>query len=544
MPQSRNEEYLENWRDGQTPTTAPQSRVEARLAHIAGYDVELEEPQSRVEELLAEVEAGLVPEPSGTVNITSNGTHGVAGYAEADVNVQPTLESLTVTQNGTYTPAASDGFDEVTVNVSGGGSAVDPDLPIRFIDYDGTMVATYSTPPAQLPEVPDRTADGLTNGQWNHTLQDVVDQYNACGYAEVGANYDTISGGTEIDVELDQYTLEPYLYYGVNGTLNIGWGDGTNEDVVGTNVNTAQHIQHVYAQAGNYTITMTPVGEASYQIRGESNTAAFTGSFAAACVKKARIGVGCTALSAGAFYYCSKLESVSLPATGTTNCSQNAFCLCINIRHITMNTKSWSNSTFANCFALESLSLPRKDYGIFDYNGISNCHSLKRLVMPPKCNLQASAFANSGIKEVSIPEPASLSNSTFTNCIRLLEVDLNRLGIVNPPSYCFSQCGSLRRVQLNSACRLIYNSAFGACKSLIGITIPATVSVINDAAFSGCLSLREIRFEGTTPPTVTNANAFNNLPTDCKIYVPQGTLAAYTSASNYPDPNTYTYVEE
>ena len=116
MPQSRNEEYLENWRDGQTPTTAPQSRVEARLAHIAGYDVELEEPQSRVEELLAEVEAGLVPEPSGTVNITSNGTHGVAGYAEADVDVQPALEPLTVTQNGTYTPAASDGFDEVTVN--------------------------------------------------------------------------------------------------------------------------------------------------------------------------------------------------------------------------------------------------------------------------------------------------------------------------------------------------------------------------------------------------------------------------------------------
>lgn len=56
--------------------------------------------------------------------------------------------------------------------------------------------------------------------------------------------------------------------------------------------------------------------------------------------------------------------------------------------------------------------------------------------------------------------------------------------------------------------------------------------------------MKSIHFLPTTPPTVAEANAWTNLPTDCTIYVPTGTLADYTTAANYPDPATYTYVEE
>ena len=58
---------------------------------------------------------------SGTENITANGTYDVVNKASAVVNVPsqaPVLDSLSVTQNGTYTPASGvDGFDEVAVNV-------------------------------------------------------------------------------------------------------------------------------------------------------------------------------------------------------------------------------------------------------------------------------------------------------------------------------------------------------------------------------------------------------------------------------------------
>lgn len=64
----------------------------------------------------------LSEEYTGTKQITSNGTHDVSGYKNAEVNVNGAakLQPLTATANDTYFPDTDyDGFSSVLVNVPG-----------------------------------------------------------------------------------------------------------------------------------------------------------------------------------------------------------------------------------------------------------------------------------------------------------------------------------------------------------------------------------------------------------------------------------------
>ena len=85
--------------------------------------------------------SGYIPVPTDTKQITKNGTHDVTNYASANVDVEPDLGTKNITENGTYNASSDDldGYSSVVVNVQGGGGGTIEPLSV-------TQNGTYTPP--------------------------------------------------------------------------------------------------------------------------------------------------------------------------------------------------------------------------------------------------------------------------------------------------------------------------------------------------------------------------------------------------------------
>ena len=147
-----------------------------------------------------------------------------------------------------------------------------------------------------------------------------------------------------------------------------------------------------------------------------------------------------------------------------------------------------------------------------------------------------------GLLSIDIPDTVlSIGNYAFYGCTGLTNVvlpdSINSLG-----SSVFAGCSDLQYITLSKNITQLNNETFYGCSNLKHLDIPNKINSISNDFLRNCQSLQYIKFEQTTPPTAYT-NTFRGFPTTCEIYVPEGSLSAYTSAANYPDPNTYTYVE-
>lgn len=413
-----------------------------------------------------------------------------------------TLITKSITANGTYNASSdnADGYSSVTVNVSGGGSGGgNMSDPIRFFDYDGTLVASYSSVPASLPSVP--THDKLKNGAWNYTLAQVTTQFNAVGTCNVGANYETVSGATEIDIVLQEGRLHPYLSLAVNGTVTIDWGDNsTHSTSTGASLTTRKSgIHHEYAAAGKYTIKITKTSGTGYALycsstytllNYNSGTVAINRIYSNR-VKAVRVGVGCV-LGPYAFQYCGNMESVSMPSSTQIGSNPNyIFGYCYSLRYVTIPTGASSttvaNYLFSGCYALNNVSIAPNAWNI-GANLFNNCYTLE---------------------SVSIPSSAaSIRGSMFNNCYLL------------------------KSLIIPSSVTSFETSAFSSCYSLTHVEIPSGVTSIGNNAFANSYGIKEYHIRPTTPPTL-GTSVFKAIQSDCIIYVPASKLNDYKTAENW-----------
>lgn len=409
--------------------------------------------------------------------------------------------TLNVNENGVHDVR---NYANVSVAVATGGAKKSD---VNFYDYDGSIVKSYTAAEfAELAAMPSNpTHEGLTAQGWNWSLADAKAFVARYGKLDVGQMYITDDGKTRIYIRTDRYRYAPVLGIAINGTATVDWGDGSTSTITGNSTGTVINTQHAYGRAGDFVIsiavsgTMALMGDNTVgsKVLWKNNTTGGLNRVYQNAIQKVEIGAN-TYIGNWAFQYCYSLTSITIPY-GATNIGSYSFQQCFSLTSITIPSSATylGGYTFQSCYSLESVMMPNGVTDIGSYSFYS-CNSLSSITIP------------SGV--TSIPENA------------------------------FSSCLSLANITIPDSVTSIIAGAFSACMSLMSITIPDSVTLIGNIAFANCNGLGYIGFKRTTPPTVSNSNAFS-LPTDCIIEVPRGTLSVYTSTANYPSSGVYTYVE-
>ena len=126
----------------------------------------------------------------------------------------------------------------------------------------------------------------------------------------------------------------------------------------------------------------------------------------------------------------------------------------------------------------------------------------------------------------------STENNGRVYCNMLQKVEIGN-SMTSIGSDAFSYCYSLSSITIPDGVTSIGSYAFRYCHSLSSITIPDSVTSIGSYAFSYCYGMKEYHLLPATPPTLSSTSAFTNIPDDCIIYVPAGSLEAYQTATNW-----------
>ena len=434
-------------------------------------------------------------------------------------------------------------------SIQTGGSSSSPVPPneVTFYDYDGTVVASYSLEEAQnLTALPDGPTHGrLTFQGWNYTLEKVKAFTRPMN---VGAIYTTDDGKTRIYITLGEGRTSPLLGCCPNGTVIVDWGDGTTPDTMtGTSTSTIQYTPtHNYTSPGNYVISLTVDGTCGFlggsdvsdgycYLLKYSTTTDTRNRYYRNAITKIEFGDGVTSIGQYAFNGCYSLTSITIP-NNVTSIKEAAFSTCYSLTSITIpdSVTSIEMDAFRSCYSLTSITIPNSVTGIGG-DAFNSCSSLTSITIPDSAigiGNHAFRYCHS-LTSITIPDSVTyIGGYAFYDCFSITSITIPN-NVTSIKEAAFSTCYSLTSITIPDSVTSIEMDAFRSCYSLTSITIPNSVTGIGDYAFYDCYGMAEYHLKPTTPPALSNTNAFANIPSDCIIYVPKGSLEAYQTATNW-----------
>ena len=242
---------------------------------------------------------------------------------------------------------------------------------------------------------------------------------------------------------------------------------------------------------------------------------------------------GTASIGNNAFQYCYSLTQINIPDS-VTSIGSYGFSGCQSLTQINIpdSVTSIGTGAFNSCYSLTQINIPDNvtSIGIQAFN---SCYSLTQINIPDSVtSIGNSAFQScQSLTQINIPDNVtSIGDGAFTSCYSLTQINIpDNVTSIRPDT--FYSCQSLTQINIPDNVTSIGNGAFQNCHSLTQINIPDSVASIGDGAFQYCYSLCDILLE--SKPTLSNTNAFSDLPTNYRIYVPRSDLSWFETATNW-----------
>ena len=173
---------------------------------------------------------------------------------------------------------------------------------------------------------------------------------------------------------------------------------------------------------------------------------------------------------------------------------------------------STGNNDRVYCNMLQAVEIGRNVASIGSY-AFQNCYSLSSVVIPESV--------------------ASIDDHAFPNCYSLSSIVIPE-SVTSISSYAFINCYSLSSIVIPESVTSISSYAFQNCYSLSSVVIPESVTSIGNYAFQNCYGMAFYDFtQCQTVPTLGGTAVFINIPSDCKIVVPDNLYDTWKAATNW-----------